>query len=160
MTDKHLRKYMTQRWVEINKESFKALYMNDTEKALQDMVIHGKGLTVVRGEPFAVQHRRYEAIWGDEDMGVRENKVEKYLDEEVVLLGGLTRKWVSPNQVGVPDRIVFIQGDVWFVEIKTNDGRLAPEQIREHQRLKDQGANVTTVYGRTGVDKFMEYFKC
>ena len=104
--------------------------------------------------------RRYEAIWGDEDMGVRENKVERYLDEEVVLLGGLTRKWVSPNQVGVPDRIVFIQGDVWFVEVKTADGRLSPEQIREHQRLKNAGAKVATVYGKNGVDKFMEYFKC
>lgn len=135
-------------------------YRAEADKALFDMVFHGKGMTVVRGEPFAVQHRRYEAVWGDEDMGVRENKVERYLDEEVVLMGGLTRKWVSPMHSGVPDRIVFIQGDVWFVEVKTNDGRLSPEQIREHQRLKDQGANVTTVYGKTGVDKFMEYFKC
>jgi hypothetical protein len=130
------------------------------EHSMKDMVIHGIGTMCVTGEPFAVQHRSYEALWGDEDMGVRENKVEKYLDEEVVLLGGLTRKWVSPGHSGVCDRIVFLQGDVWFVEVKTNDGRLSPEQIREHQRLKDQGANVTTVYGRSGVDKFMEYFKC
>jgi hypothetical protein len=135
-------------------------YQAEVDKAIQDMVLHGKGMTVVRGEPFAVQHRRYEAIWRDETMGARESKVERYLDEEVVLLGGLTRKWVSPGHTGVCDRIVFLQSDVWFVEVKTNDGRLSPEQIREHQRLKDQGAKVTTVYGKTGVDKFMEYFKC
>ena len=125
----------------------------EVDKAMFDMLFYGTGM-------IEVQHRRYEAIWGDETMGARENKVERYLDEEVVLMGGITRKWISANQVGVPDRIVFIQGDVWFVEVKTNDGRLSPEQIREHQRLKDHGAKVTTVYGKTGVDKFMEYFIC
>jgi hypothetical protein len=92
-------------------------------------------------------------------MGARENKVEKYLDEEVVLLGGLTRKWVS-NVVGAPDRIVILQGEVWFVEVKTVDGRLSDVQNREHARLLKAGAKVATVYGRNGVDNFMEYFKC
>ena len=88
-------------------------------------------------------------------MGVRENKVERYLDSEVVKLGGLTRKWVSPGRDGVPDRIVIINGVVWFVEVKTIDGKQSEVQKREHQRLIECGANVATVYGNAGVDMFI-----
>ena len=94
-------------------------------------------------------------------MGTRENKVEKYLDSEVKKLGGLTRKWVSPGRDGVPDRIVFIKHEVWFVEVKTCEGRLTTTQMREHQRLRECGALVATVYGQIDVDKFLkEIYKC
>lgn len=88
-------------------------------------------------------------------MGVRENKVEKYLDSEVVKLGGVTRKWVSPGRDGVPDRIVILNGKVWFVEVKTDDGKLTPVQEREHDRLREAGARVHTVYGQPSVDMFL-----
>lgn len=88
-------------------------------------------------------------------MGVRENKVETYLNDQVEKLGGLTRKWVSPGKDGVPDRIVILNSYIWFVEVKTVDGKLSPAQVREHDRLIDKGANVTTVYGNAGVDAFI-----
>jgi len=93
-------------------------------------------------------------------MGVRENKVERYLDSEVTKLGGLTRKWVSPGRDGVPDRIVILNSVVWFVEVKTCDGRLSEAQKREHLRLDIAGANVTTVEGNTGVDEFIKELTC
>lgn len=85
-------------------------------------------------------------------MGVRENKVERYLKSEVKSLGGITRKWVSPMHDGVPDQIVIINGTVVFVEVKTVDGVLSVNQIREHNRLRAAGARVVTVYGNAGVD--------
>lgn len=88
-------------------------------------------------------------------MGARENKVEKYLDSEVKKLGGLTRKFTSPGRDGVPDRIVIIDGKVWFIEVKTSDGILSPTQIRERDRLRGAGANVHTVYGEDEVDQFI-----
>jgi hypothetical protein len=88
-------------------------------------------------------------------MGVRENRVEKYLDQCVRAIDGLTRKWVSPGVDGVPDRIVVVGGVVWMVEVKTSDGVLSDCQKREHIRLKDAGANVMTVYGHAGVDEFI-----
>ena len=88
-------------------------------------------------------------------MGVRENKVERYLDSEVRKLSGITRKWVSPGRDGVPDRIVIIKGIIIFVEVKTSDGDLSSVQEREQQRLADNGAEVFTIYGAFGVDKFM-----
>ena len=89
-------------------------------------------------------------------MGVRENKVEKYLDERVTELGGITRKWVSPGRDGVPDRIVILEGLIWFVEVKTVRGTLSQVQIREQRRLRSAGANVTTVNGQAGVDIFID----
>lgn len=88
-------------------------------------------------------------------MGVRENKVEKYLDKQITVLGGLTRKWTSPGRDGVPDRICIVDGNVYFVEVKTVDGKCSPVQLREHERLCDAGATVRTVYGEQGVDEFI-----
>lgn len=88
-------------------------------------------------------------------MGVRENKVERYLDDEIKKLGGITRKWVSPGRDGVPDRIVIYKCHVIFVEIKTSDGCLSLAQEREHDRLAEAGACVNTVYGESGVEAFI-----
>ena len=88
-------------------------------------------------------------------MGVRENKVEKYLDAEVKKLGGLTRKWVSPGRDGVPDRIVILHGLVVFVEVKTVDGRLSVAQAREHAKLVAAGAEALPVFGNDDVDIFI-----
>lgn len=90
-------------------------------------------------------------------MGVRENKVEKYLDDEIKKLGGITRKWVSPGMDGVPDRIVIVAGTVIFVEIKTTEGSLSPAQMREHNRLTKCGAVVRTVYGEDHVDTLIQW---
>lgn len=90
-------------------------------------------------------------------MGKRERKVEDYLDEQVSeVLGGITRKWVSPGYDGVPDRIIIFKGNVWFVEVKTVDGRLSPEQKREIIRLRSNGVNVICLFGRKDVTKFIE----
>ena len=91
-------------------------------------------------------------------MGVRENKVVTQLDQQVVKqLNGITRKWVSPGRVGVPDRIVLWPNylSTVFVEVKTTDGKLSTYQEREHKRLRDAGALVFTVYGTHGVDVFI-----
>lgn len=89
-------------------------------------------------------------------MGVRENNVESYFNEQIENIGGITRKWVSPGHDGVPDRIVFIHGKVIFVEIKTCDGQLSPIQDREIMKLKKHGANVFVVFGHYHVDVFIE----
>jgi len=90
-------------------------------------------------------------------MGKRENKVEKYLNEEIENIGGITRKWENPLYP-VPDRIVMIHGIVWFVEVKTTDGVTSSAQKREHKRLLAHCYNVTTVVGHEGVDDFIKHF--
>lgn len=92
-------------------------------------------------------------------MGVRENRVETYLDDEINKLGGITRKWTCPQHDGVPDRICIINRYVYFVEVKTVEGELNSNQKREQLRLKNVGANVWTVFGKEGVDEFIKRVK-
>lgn len=92
-------------------------------------------------------------------MGVRENKVETYLRDRIKLLGGDTRKWVSPGRDGVPDQVVLVYYGVFFCEVKTPDGKLSPTQIREHARLRKLGALVCTVWGAEGVDLLIKDLK-
>lgn len=92
-------------------------------------------------------------------MGARENKVEKYLKDEVKKIGGLARKWKSPGVDGVPDQLVrlhrWVNGMICMVEVKTIDGTRSPAQIREHARLVEAGCWVETVYGHEGVDQLI-----
>lgn len=92
-------------------------------------------------------------------VGRRENKVETHLTEEVQKIGGDTRKWVCPGRDGVTDRIVLIKGYICLVEVKTVDGKLEPSQEREIPRLIKLGADVYEVYGRKGVDLFINHLK-
>lgn len=95
-------------------------------------------------------------------MGVRENKVETYFKDKVKSeLGGLSRKWTCPGIDGVPDQIPVypVNEGLVFVEIKTVDGVKSSAQIREQDRLRDAGALVFTVYGDSGVDRFISHAK-
>jgi len=92
-------------------------------------------------------------------MGVRESKIEKYLDKQIHDAGGITRKWISPGRDGVPDRIVIYKGQVFFVEVKSVDGVLSKNQKRELKRLSDHGAQVEVVYGNADVDSFVGLLK-
>lgn len=93
-------------------------------------------------------------------MGIRENKVETYLDAEVKKRGGITRKWISPGRDGVPDRIIRLPGwplgKCWLVEVKTVDGELEPSQRLEQRRLHKAGFIVFTVYGEKDIDQILE----
>ena len=86
---------------------------------------------------------------------VRESEIEAYLDLATRRAGGITRKFTCPGRSGVPDRIVILCGYVMFVEVKAPNGKLTALQEREHQVLRENGAVVTTVYSREGVDTLL-----
>lgn len=85
----------------------------------------------------------------------RESKIEKYLSEHVARLQGLSYKWVSPGQAGVPDRICIFPFGIYFVEVKTVDGVLSAVQKAQIRRLRLKEANVRLVEGYEGVDEFV-----
>jgi hypothetical protein len=69
--------------------------------------------------------------------------------------GGLTYKFIG-LEAGVPDRIVITpNGSVWFVELKTEEGRLSKIQGWQINRLIKVNANVRVLYGRGSVDNFI-----
>lgn len=86
-----------------------------------------------------------------------EKDIEKWLVEEVKKMGGLADKYVSPNNPGVPDRIVIMPGGrVFFVELKTQWGRLSSLQKWQRKRYEGVGAQVRCVRGMDGAKAFVE----
>ena len=92
-----------------------------------------------------------------------EREIERYLVKRVEALGGKAYKFVSPGRAGVADRIVCLaNGETWFVEIKTEGGRLsalqkvfAEDMIRMNQRYlvvwnKEQIDEFTAIPGDSG----------
>ena len=58
-----------------------------------------------------------------------EKQIERYLVDRVKAIGGKAYKFTSPAHKGVADRIVCLpNGQTWFVEVKTEGGRLSPLQ--------------------------------
>lgn len=86
---------------------------------------------------------------------MREKTVEKKLTDGVKKLGGRSYKFISPGNSGVPDRIVICDGKIFFVELKTETGRLSALQKIQIDRLKKLGAKVLVLYGEEDVNKFL-----
>lgn len=86
-----------------------------------------------------------------------EKEIEKRLTTKLKNLGCLVYKFISPNNAGVPDRIVIYPGGrVDFIELKTLSGRLSPLQAAQIDKLKRKGANVDIVVGLDGADDYVE----
>lgn len=64
---------------------------------------------------------------------------------------------ISKGNTGVPDRIVILpSGDIFFVELKTDTGRLSGPQDYWQFRLKDLNCVAVVLYGFDQVDWFLK----
>lgn len=89
-----------------------------------------------------------------------ESEIEKMLVRGVKQQGGIAYKFVSPGNSGVPDRIVLSKyGEVVFVELKTEKGKLSPLQKIQIGKIREHGQEATVVYGERGVNKFLDLFR-
>lgn len=89
-----------------------------------------------------------------------EKDIEDWLSEQIVKLGGMSLKFVSPGAPGVPDRIyIFPDGEVWFVELKQRVGRLANIQKWWREQLIDMGCNYALVKGMKDAKDFAKQMK-
>ena len=70
--------------------------------------------------------------------------------------GGKAYKFTSENNRGVSDRLVVFPGQVWFVEVKRDGGKMSPLQIVFQTFIKTLGLNHFVVYGKEGIIKFLE----
>lgn len=89
-----------------------------------------------------------------------EKDIEARLVRGVKKLGGRAYKFVSPGNVGVPDRIVVLPGGrVIFVELKTEKGVVSAAQRQQIRVLRDLGADVRVLQGVAAVDRFLAVTK-
>lgn len=71
--------------------------------------------------------------------------------------GGLCYKFISPGNPGVPDRIVITpDGRTFYVELKTEFGRLANIQKWQTAEMKKRGVDVRALYGWEAIRAFVE----
>ena len=90
----------------------------------------------------------------------RESKIEQWLVDQVKKMGGIADKFVSPANPGVPDRIIVMpNGRIYFVELKTEIGRLSNIQKWQRQRYQDMGADVRIVKGMEQAREFIKELK-
>lgn len=85
-----------------------------------------------------------------------EKEVEKFLVREVKKIGGISFKFISPGNAGVPDRIVILpNGRVVFAELKTDKGKLTKLQEVQIKKISDLGADARVLRGIEGVKEFI-----
>jgi hypothetical protein len=71
---------------------------------------------------------------------MRESEIEKALTQEVKKRGGLALKFVSPGMIGVPDRIIMMEGGRFaFIELKAPGKKMRPLQIKRKRQLEALG---------------------
>ena len=86
-----------------------------------------------------------------------EKDIEKYLIHKVSSLGGKAYKFTSPNNKGVPDRIVILpNGIIYFIELKNEKGKLSKLQEYQMKTLIELGCNCKVINSKIEVDNFIE----
>jgi hypothetical protein len=88
-------------------------------------------------------------------VNVLEKEIEKHLNNLVKKSKGLSYKWIS-TVTGVPDRIVFLNNSVYFVELKTATGKLSPRQEIVFDDIGEQGYPVHILRSKEDVDDFIK----
>ena len=88
---------------------------------------------------------------------MKEAQLEEWLNRKVRGLGGLSRKFVSPGNPGVPDRIyIFPGGKVYFVELKTEIGRVSKKQEWQLKQLERMGCLGRKVKGKRQAEALLK----
>ncbi|HCO18983.1 MAG TPA: VRR-NUC domain-containing protein [Tissierellales bacterium] len=87
---------------------------------------------------------------------MRESKVEQELKKKVEQLEGLYLKFNSPGTNGVPDRIVLLKGQMYFVELKAPGKKPRKLQSFIHNEIRSQGFEVHIIDNLEGVAEFIE----
>ena len=83
---------------------------------------------------------------------MKESQIEARLVRMVRERGGLCYKFVSPNNPGVPDRIIITpDGRTVYVELKTEIGRLANIQQWQISEMRKRGTDVRVAKGLPAV---------
>lgn len=88
---------------------------------------------------------------------MRESDIEAYLGRRVQALGGRSFKWTSPANRGVPDRIVFVNGQIWFIELKTPTGRLTELQKYIGKFIQEYTDNYIVINSKEAVDEWVTH---
>ena len=94
--------------------------------------------------------------WTGGQVDILESKIEKYLTRRITAAGGICWKWPATARAGVPDRIVVIDGQVIFVELKAPGGRVSRLQQHTHEQMREAGARVEVLWSKKDIEIFLQ----
>ena len=84
-----------------------------------------------------------------------EKQVEAYFKKVVEQLGGKSYKFTSPAHRGVADRVACLpNGQTWFVEIKTDGGRLSELQKVFADDMVRLSQNYACLWNKDNIDEW------
>jgi hypothetical protein len=87
---------------------------------------------------------------------VLEKQIERYLVDRVKAIGGVAYKFTSPAHRGVADRIVCLpDGQTWFVEVKTEGGRLSPLQKVFMSDMARMNQNYVCLWNKDQINEWL-----
>ena len=90
------------------------------------------------------------------DLQMLEKNIEAHLVKRVKALGGVAYKFTSPARRGVADRVVCLpDGQTWFVELKTEGGRLSPLQKVFAADMARMNQKYVCLWNKEQVDEFI-----
>ena len=85
-----------------------------------------------------------------------EKNIEAHLVKRVKALGGVAYKFTSPAHRGVADRVVCLpDGQTWFVELKTEGGKLSPLQKVFAADMARMNQKYVCLWNKEQVDEFI-----
>lgn len=85
-----------------------------------------------------------------------EKNIEQFLIKEVEKQKGKAYKFSSPGNNGVPDRIVLLNGNCYFIELKKRGEELRPLQKVVRKRFKKLGFEVYVIDTKEKVGEFID----
>jgi hypothetical protein len=88
-------------------------------------------------------------------LDMKESEIETYFVWTVERMGGKAYKFASPSQRGVADRIACLpNGQTWFVELKTKNGRLSPLQKMFAAEVLGLKQKHTVLWSKEAIDEW------
>jgi len=85
-----------------------------------------------------------------------ERDIERYLVTQVTKNGGYCFKWTSPQNKGVPDRVVLLNRQVWFIELKRPGLDLTDLQKHVKYKITKHTTNYKMINSKELVDAFIK----
>lgn len=90
---------------------------------------------------------------------VSEKEIEKYLCEQVKVIGGVCLKYSNPGVAGYPDRVVLLPGGVTFwTELKSKGCKPTKLQTFRIESLRQMGHEVYVADSKEKIDELIGYY--
>ncbi len=89
---------------------------------------------------------------------MREADIEKHLVKAIEAARGVARKLKWIGRRSAPDRLIILNGQVVFVEVKAPGETPDMAQILEHRRLREAGALVFVIDSKAEADWLVREF--